>query len=292
MNEEQIQKAHKYIKNAWIAGSISFLLSLLFVIISSYNEEFSLKYGLNWWSLLDVGIIAAFTYGTYKRNRYSALGLLLFFIISKLMTAFENGISASLVVSLVFIYLFLQGTIAAFQIHKDNLSKKAVNLAEEDVNKKNKRLGYYFGISFGGAIILLFVIFMIIGLLSPEAEVISGKQLNKKYSAFVYDEGIISPSESIIYWYSDSFLDFKGGFYFITQERVVVYSKDWETPIIDIPYNTINDIEFIQDSSFIVDSQISLYLNDETMVYFPLSSDYNGDIKFHNKLNQLWKAKK
>lgn len=208
------------------------------------------------------------------------------------MTAYESGFSASLVFSLVFIYLFLQGTIAAFNIHKENLLNKDENFAEEDVNKKNKRLGYYFGISFGGAIIILFVIFMIIGLLSPEAEVISGKQLNKKYSTFVYDEGIISPSESIIYWYSDGFLDFKGGFYFITKERVIVYSKDWETPTIDIPYNSITDIEFIQDSSFIVDSQISLYLNDETMVYFPISSDYNGDVKFHNKLNQLWKAKK
>lgn len=68
----------------------------------------------------------------------------------------------------------------------------------------------------------------------------------------------------------------------------MVYSKDWEEPLISVPLSDILNIEFEEDPSFIEDSRITLLLNDETTVFFPVSSENGGDKKFYTRLREVW----
>lgn len=278
----QLQQAKKHVKNAWIAGAISASLTLILSLLGVYIDEIRIEYGYDTWSLFDAALIAGLTYGIYRNNRFCALGLLVYFIVSNFGMAISTGQIPGLL-SLLFVYFFFQGTRATFKIHKHKIENG-------EIIKGKKGLGYYFGISLVGLIFLGIGALLVIGYFSPEIEVIPGKQVNKKYLNFVREQGIVDHSEDIQYWYSDAYGDFKYGFYFFTNKKVVVYSKKWEEPAMIIPYSQIADIEFEQDTSFFEDSRITLILMDSSSVYFPVSSENGGDKKYYDRLVQMWNA--
>ncbi len=285
MNDQQLEQAEKHIKRAWIAGAVSGTLTLVFSLIGTYNDDFRYKYGIDNWSLLDVAIIVGLTYGIYRKNRFSALALLIYFVGSKLILVASTGQFSGGFLSLLFAWFFFQGAKATFQIHKHLIE------TGEIIKEKRKRgFGYYFGISFGFVIILLIGSLIVIGIFSPEIEVIPGKQINKKYLNFVWEQGIVDRSEEIQYWYSDAIGDFKNGFYLFTNKKVVVSSKEWEEPAIIVPYSQIVNIEFKQDPSFFEDSQMTLVLDDSSTVFFPVSSENGGDKKYYERLVEIWNS--
>jgi hypothetical protein len=283
MDYQQLTLPEKHIKNAWIAGSISASVTFIVSMIGAYNESVRLKYGFDTWSLLDVALIAGLTYGIYKKNRFCALGMLIYFIISKFIMAAESGRFAGGVISILFAYFFFQGTRAAFQIHKHRIE------SGEIVKKvKKKSVGLYVGISLGSIIGIGLLVLLIIGAFSPEIEVIPGKQVNKKYMDFIRENNLIDHTEAVQYWYSDAFGDFKDCFYLFTDKKVVIYNQTWEEPAITISMSQIADIQFDKDDSFFDDSRITLLLDDHTSVFFPVSSENGGDIKYFNRLVEVW----
>lgn len=287
MDNLELQKAEKHIKNAWIAGAFSTSITLIFSFTGAFSENFRFAHGYDTWNLLDVAFLAGLTYGIYKKNRFCALGLLIYFIISKFALLASNGQFTGGLLSLIFVYFYFQGTRAAFKIHKQKIENG-------EINKKlrKKGFGYYVGFSFLGLFIIGLIFLLIIGSLAPETEVIPGKQINKRYLNFLWDQEIVERSENIQYWYSDAFGDFKNGFYLFTNKKVVVYSQNWEEPAIIVPYSDIIDIEFERDESFIVDSRITLILNDSSTVFFPVSSENDGDKKYHDILVKMWRNKR
>lgn len=285
MDNQQLEQTEKHIKHAWIAGAISATFTLILSLVGAYSDDFRYKYGFDTWSLLDVALIAGLAYGIYRKNRFCALGLLIYFIASKFLMAASTGQFTGGFISLLFAYFFFQGTKATFQIRKH-----LIESGEIIKEKRKKGLGYYISISIGSILILAFGALMVIGSFSPEIEVIPGKQVHEKYLNFVWEQGIVDRSEQIQYWYSDGFSDFKDGFYLFTNEKVVVYSQNWEEPAIIVPFSQIINIEFEQDLSFLEDSQITLMLIDSSSVYFPVSSDNGGDKKYYDRLVQLWNS--
>ena len=284
MDELELKKSEKHIKHAWIAGLISAVLTLILSIAGAYSKTVKFKYGFDIWTLLDVALIAALTFGVYKKNRFCALGLLIYFVTAKIIMAAQSGKLSGGIGALLFGYFFFQGTRATFKIHK--------HLAESGQKRiKKKRTAAYIGFGILGLFIITIGYFFILGALGPETEVVPGKLLNKKYVAFVREQQLIKDDEEIIYWYSDGYSDFKSGLYFFTKEKVVVYSKDWEEPAIIMPFTTIDEINFEHNPSFFDDSIIFLLLNDSTEVFFPVSSENGGDIKFYNTLTKMWEAK-
>ncbi len=282
MDDTQIINAEKHIRNAWIAGTISAVMTLLLVILGELNEDIRFQYGLDIWALFDVALIAGLTFGIYRKNRWCALILLLYFVISKIGMAVSTGQFNGGLLALLFIYFYLRGTIAAFQLHKHN-----ANLQDGETKQKARSVLMIVGLSLGSFLVIVFGALVFIGLISPDTEVVPGKQVNKKYLNFLRENSLIDNSEEVQYWYSDAFIDFKDGFYLLTGKKVIVYCQDWEDPAIIIPFGEIVDIEFEQDPSFLDDSRITLILRDDTSVYFPLSSENGGDIKFYEKLIRL-----
>lgn len=283
MDSQQLEQTEKQIKQAWIAGSISAVITFIYSLLGAYNESIRLEYGVDTWTLIDVALLAGLSYGIYKKSRFCALSLLIYFIASKFILMASTGQFTGGVVSLVFAYFFFQGTLATFKYHKH--LKEASN---DETKQRNKGFGYYFGVSLGSLLVLLFIVLMVIGSISPEIEVIPGKQVNEEYIKFVYDEDILSENEEIQFWYSDAVLDFKEGFYFFTDKKVVVYSQQWQNPLISIPFSEITYIEFAQDPSFFEDSRITLTLIDDSIIFFPVSSDNSGDERFYGRLFELW----
>jgi len=283
MNTEQILKAEKHIKYAWIAGVVSTVTTFIFSLLGTYDDTIRFKYGVDVWSLLDVALIAGLAYGIYKKNRFSALTLFLYFLISKFIMYASSGQFSGGLITVIFLMIFFQGTMATFQLHNHLIA------TGEKVKKKKKNGFRFYSKIIGGFVVLTAIIgFVYYASVSPEIEVIPGKQLNNTYKDFMHSEELIDENEVIQYWYSDAIIDFKDGFYFFTEKKVVVYNKQWEDPAVLMPLKSIVDIEFERDSTFWNDSRITLYLEDETIVFFPVSSEYDGDVKFYNRLYKLW----
>lgn len=282
MDEQALKHAERHIKNVWIVGIISAAGVFIFSAIGAYSQTVQFKYGYDTWNLGDFALIAGLTFGIYKKNRFCALSLLIYYVLFKVSMAAYSGKFTHGIGALLFGYFFFQGTRATFQIHK--------HLVETGQKSKKKRgIIVSIGIGFSSLVIISIGYLMFISSFWPETEVVPGRMLKKKYLSFVEEQRLIEDGDEIIYWYSDGFTDFKNGFYFFTKEKVVVYSQDWENPAIIVPFNVVDNIYFKQSNSFFEDSLIVLMLNDDTEVWIPVSNEKGGDKRFHKTLFNAWK---
>ncbi|MDH4262574.1 MAG: hypothetical protein OEV78_05945 [Spirochaetia bacterium] len=282
MNEDENGKNQLDVRNAWITGVISTFATLAASIIGTYNEAVKFTLGFDTWTLLDVLLMAGLTYGIYRNNRFCALTMLIYFVASKFILAASTGNFPGGILALVFIYLYYKGAVGTFKIYRH---KAGV----DGYFKKDNSLKL---IIFSFFVVMIIVVLIIIGALSPGTEVIPGKFLKQRYANFIREKKLIDTNEQIEYWYSDAFLDFRKGFYFITNRNVVLYNSEWDRPSYIIPYALILDIKFKHNPSFFEDSKIIIFLIDNSIVELPVSSDNDGDKKFLEKLLQLWKKGK
>lgn len=277
----EIEKELKYIKYAWITTAVSAVLTVIVSFLSTYSADIKYGYGINLWALIDAALVAGLAYGIYRKNRYCALSMFIYFTVSKL-ALFSTGNMAGLSVSLLFIMIFFRGMVATFRVYNYRVKIGEIQ------PKTGRGIKRYLAI--GGLTVLglgfIFLIFM--AEYSPSTEVVPGQVLKREYMEFMRQEGLISLQEKVDYWYSDAFLDFREGFYCITDEKVVLYSSEWVEPAILIPYSEIADIEYYFSDSIYEDSAIVLFLNDSSVLSFPVSSENSGDKRFVEKMLEHW----
>jgi hypothetical protein len=94
------------IKRAFIAGSLCWVVTLILSFFVQYI-----------W--VDLVILSICLYGLHKQNKYAATFLFLFYTGSKVFFMIETGRFTG-IWSLIFIYLFYKGMVAAFHIHSDD----------------------------------------------------------------------------------------------------------------------------------------------------------------------------
>ena len=176
----------------------------------------------------------------------------------------------------------------------DRIDEDTLHTPWSDIQKVKVKKGWGFWVGMAAVtfVVIPLVIFFTMAAIGPGTEVVLGKMLNKKYASFIRDNGLIEPSEEIEYWYSDAFSDFRNGFYFFTDKKVLLYCRKWEKPAISVPFSSIVNIEFQKEPSFFEDSKITLILSDSSTLFFPVSSDNNGDEKFLERMKQIWKSRK
>jgi len=279
MKADDIEREEAHIRNAWIAGAISAAVTLGFSFAGSYSEEIRHKYGFDTWTLFDVAIILGLTYGIFRKSRFCALTMLLYFAISKLVMYAHAGKFSGGLVTLLFGYFYYRGTLAAFELQE--------HLVEIGVIKHKKP--HVLTIVGGSVLALILGCLIYLGSLGPPVGVVPGRQLGAKYVSSIRDLGLLGEDELILYWYSDAVLDFKDGFYFFTKRKVVLYCQEWENPSIVIPYSYISNLKFFHNASIWEDSQIELSLNDNSQVFLPVSSDNDGDQIFYEQLVVTYK---
>lgn len=109
----------KKIRNAWIAGVISAVVTLGTTLMAMNGVQIA---GWDAWNLVDVALIAALTFGIYRKSRFCAVAMLAYFIISKILIFAESGKPTGLVTALIFLYFYAQGVQGTFAYRK--LAKK------------------------------------------------------------------------------------------------------------------------------------------------------------------------
>lgn len=276
-SEINVGVEEKYIKYALIASIISAVVTLVYSFIGTYNETINYKYGVDTWGLLDVAIITGLSYGIYKKNRFCTLSMLIYFLVSKFIMFANSGNFIGSALTIVFVICFFRGTVASFRHHK-------YRIEVGDIKKKKRGIGFILKVSVLIVVISVISFFIIVVAIGPDTSVIPGKYLKKEYVEFMKQEKLISPGEQIDYWYSDALVDFKSGFYFLTNKKVVIYSSDFYEPAIIIPYSDIVDIQVNQSLSTYENSEIILILKNGSSAFFPLSIENNMDRLFVQKL--------
>ena len=69
-----MEKATSAIRNAWIAGAISGVLTMIVALIGAF--------GYDLWSLIDAFLILGLSFGIYKKNRACAVILFIYLVIN------------------------------------------------------------------------------------------------------------------------------------------------------------------------------------------------------------------
>lgn len=152
--------------------------------------------------------------------------------------------------------------------------------------KRSTHKGVILVASIFASIFLLVIIgLMIIGTLAPETSVYHGHRLPKKYKDEIRSLDLLEPGEEIAYFYTDSFLDIKEGFYYVSDRHLVIYSNQWEEPASIIDFEDIIYLDATYDDSFLNDSYIEVS-TDSMDYWFPVSSEKGLDKTFFNYIKE------
>ena len=119
----------------------------------------------------------------------------------------------------------------------------------------------------------------------PETYVYKDKDIPKRYRKQIHKLKLIEWQEPIIFFYSDGLINIEEGMYFITDKRIILYSKDWAEPTENIPFQDIANIEVQYSTSWIDDTWVMVG-TDNYDYEFPLSKERDGDEKFVEYLQQ------
>jgi hypothetical protein len=275
--------AEKHINYAWKVGFVWGLIVFMFALSSEFNDDIRQRFGYDLWNLFDVLVIFAFTYGIYKKSRIFSILLLAYFIISQITIISTTERYQGGLLALVFFYFYIQGirgTFAYHQIKKNDEDYKVYN--------EPKKLKIIVGSILGIILLIIIVFFWIFAVYSPDTKIVPGAQLKNSYLSVIRDLKLLDPDEKIQFFYSDGLFDIKEGFYFFSDKKVVIYNETLEKPTIVIGFSEIEDIELDRSESSWDDSQITVYLFDETTVWFPVSNENDGDKKYYDSLVKIW----
>ncbi len=106
----------KKIKGGWIVALISGVMTIALIGIAMGTGALGNLF--DWWSSLDVVLIFALAFGIYKKSRTAATIMFVYFLLSKIWFIVETGKPSGIVLSLVFLYFYLQAMIGTYQYHK------------------------------------------------------------------------------------------------------------------------------------------------------------------------------
>jgi hypothetical protein len=112
---EELQKANKSIKNAWVTGVISGSLTLIASMILAPLALEMLNVPA---MLITAAIVFGLSYGVYRKSRTCAVILLSFYALDKIVFYIDSGRMAGIVVTLIFIYYFAKGIEGTFTYHR------------------------------------------------------------------------------------------------------------------------------------------------------------------------------
>ena len=110
------EKILKKIKGGWIAaiitGSVTIIFMMIAIITGAMGNLFSL------WTLIDVVLVFALAFGIFKKSRTASTIMFVYFVWCKIWLVSQMETPPSPIMSLVFLYFYLQAMIGTYQYHK------------------------------------------------------------------------------------------------------------------------------------------------------------------------------
>lgn len=149
-------------------------------------------------------------------------------------------------------------------------------------------------ILFAGMLLIgsVFAVFIATGSV-PDTKAVTGSELPDSAQQKLVESGIVFENEVIEYYYSEgltSFVDYGNLF---TDTRVISYELDPDTNernIYSATYGEISGITFDKSDSMLEDSVIEVYESGEYSFLLYVSSEDGRDVKFYQKLTEIWNA--
>lgn len=108
-----LEQADKYIKNAFIAGCVSGSITLIVTLIALGGHDLT---GVGGFLVFDAILIFGLTYGIYKKSRWAAVAMFVYFVVSKGMQV-AGGNTQGIGIGLLFLYFYFQGVRGTFARH-------------------------------------------------------------------------------------------------------------------------------------------------------------------------------
>jgi len=188
---------------------------------------------------------------------------------------------------LVSIFIFIPILPAVHIISKINASR--------EVNKKitSHRLINFITYLIGGTLVA-FITLSVIGFF-PSTMVVSGNKIWEKDLEYLRSQNILADNEEILYFYSYGLLSIKEDGQFISEDHITSYFIDPEDNSIytsKAAYEVIEKIDVTWSSSWLEDTTVIVTTTDGEAFEIWLSEESEGDKKFVNEMNRLWKIKK
>ncbi len=98
--------------------------------------------------------------------------------------------------------------------------------------------------------------------------------------------GALEEGEKLLYFYSDAIMDIRDSFCFVSNKRVVTYSRELgDSDLTAITFDEIKSVDIHRDESFLTDSTITIE-TDEDRFSFPVSSEQDRDQDFHDEIKR------
>ncbi|MEX0775100.1 MAG: hypothetical protein WD042_05225 [Phycisphaeraceae bacterium] len=139
-------------------------------------------------------------------------------------------------------------------------------------------------IALGGAAVLSCAsclgLFAWFGATTPDTYVYAANEVPADYLRTARDLGVLADDEKVLWFYSDAMLGIKEGFYLVSDRQVAIYIAESQPPATSVTFDQIAEVELVRDTSFFVDSTITLTLHDGSVVSFPVSSEKDRDKHF------------
>ncbi|MEM6640674.1 MAG: hypothetical protein AAF610_12335 [Pseudomonadota bacterium] len=102
------------IRNAWICGLISTVLTVLVVSIHLVGSEDN-RFGA--FALIDASAMGLLTLGVSRKSRVCAVLMLLLFLSNRLLLWADNGFTSGFGIAFVFLWFYTMGVIGTFRYH-------------------------------------------------------------------------------------------------------------------------------------------------------------------------------
>lgn len=112
---EAPEQVLKDIRNAWIAGLISGLITLAITVYAVYGGAVA---GIDGWNMIDVALIFGLTFGIYLKSRFCAVAMLVYFSLSKILMWVDAGAPQGIFLAIIFFYYYWKGAVATFAYRK------------------------------------------------------------------------------------------------------------------------------------------------------------------------------
>ena len=283
-----ISEATRATRNGAIAASISAVLTIVIIIIAIKIDAGG---ALALWNdpsnFIDVVFVLACAVGMYRKSRAAAVLVFVYFLVSKIIITIETQAYSGLAVAIVFLYYFGKAIQGSFVYHK--LRKE-----ENPDYKATSTWTYIVGLP-AAAIFVSIISFALLSTTGfvPSTKVQSGSEFGLDNIRLLRESGIVSPSETIIYVYSQGFASVLESGNILTLDRVILYglndSNDLE--IYEIPLHEVRDVTLESPGGVFNDSVYKVSTdNPSKWIRLFLSTEQKGDEKFVEALRGLMSA--
>jgi len=261
-----------------IAACISGSVTLALFVFATYTDADG---EIGFWNdpaiIIDVILIFACAYGVYRKSRFAAVLLFVYFIFARVAISLETGQMSGIALSLVFLFFYGRAIWGAFAYHR-------IEKAENPEYKTSPK----WILVVGAVVAILLLGVMGLGLLSmsgtiPSTAVQAGAELPQTDKDELVANGILSRDERIEYFYSYGLISILEGGSVLTERRVVVYfpNEDQELEVYALDIGDVVAVDLIEQGGAFTDSVYRISTNDpDAWLQIVLSAENGGDQAF------------